>query len=363
MVNARIKLSPEEVVQVEKEMRQAAKQTIEYLVHNHLSLCPSEYERVFWQLVKHGNYPMLKKIGCVEPDFDDKDKMQHVDEIYKLIGEISKEIKEFQFNGEVMIKDSCNITDHLHEGISGNLHKLSNSSDFDKTSEFYEEMQYVLKQVHQILTINRNLIESAKKTTDVIDANTAMIYELFKEINKDSLGILNKKAMVFLLKYEMRKFDHIMRQEDKGHINRNRLLGLALLDFDNFKQINDRYGHVAGDVVLKRFVDITQAFLEKLNLNDYAFCRYGGDEFAIIFPEIEYDTLQRTMRQLFELYKMTPVYVPESQEYIEFALSGGVVFYTGEDKVDEFIHKADQLLYQAKQKGKGQFLIQYVAIN
>ncbi len=126
---------------------------------------------------------------------------------------------------------------------------------------------------------------------------------------------------------------------------------VTLIDIDNFKRINDTYGHLAGDHVLK---EISQVLKSAIRQTDFA-ARYGGEEFAIIFPKTEIHTsvvLCERIRSAVESHK----FLVDGQ-CIPVTISLGTATYHGNDpqeRILEFIHDVDTLLYQAKHNGKNQ---------
>ncbi len=116
---------------------------------------------------------------------------------------------------------------------------------------------------------------------------------------------------------------------------------LAILDLDKFKRINDTYGHIEGDRVLRKI-----GKLLKTNVRNHidVVCRYGGDEFSIIFPHTNLDEAKVvTERLLYTLNK-------ENKNLYGITMSIGLKQYEGESPT-EFIAKTDALTYKAKQKG------------
>ena len=94
--------------------------------------------------------------------------------------------------------------------------------------------------------------------------------ELYDLATKDPLtGVLNRRS-----------FDEALGKEVSKAIRYKRNLCIVMIDIDRFKSINDKYGHQIGDLVLKYLGNIVRD-----NIRDYdLFCRYGGEEFAILFP-------------------------------------------------------------------------------
>ncbi|PKY10261.1 hypothetical protein B1757_11140 [Acidithiobacillus marinus] len=125
---------------------------------------------------------------------------------------------------------------------------------------------------------------------------------------------------------------------------------LAVIDMDKFKPINDRYGHLNGDRVLKVFVSI---FRETLRETDI-FGRLGGDEFAIIFRNCNLmevtDILSRVQA------KMKKVKITLADDAVSISASIGLTELYHEDQPFSLaLARADQALYQVKQNGGGNF--------
>lgn len=127
-------------------------------------------------------------------------------------------------------------------------------------------------------------------------------------------------------------------------------LHLALLDIDNFKQINDECGHSAGDEVLKSVANI----LRKLAYNNgnYAF-RYGGEEFALLFSSRTREDVVQTMEQIrIEVSKLKHPMLKDTS----VTISAGIgEYHPGEGKHPFFI-RIDEALYTAKKNGKNRIL-------
>jgi diguanylate cyclase len=125
---------------------------------------------------------------------------------------------------------------------------------------------------------------------------------------------------------------------------------LALLDIDNFKQVNDKYGHQVGDLIL---IKVAKEFRESFRSDDYL-ARYGGDEFAFI---LETPSLEKAQKRLERLCKdlSKPTYqcvIDKTEFYLRISLSCGVGIYRESDTPETLLRRSDQALYLAKQTGK-----------
>ncbi|KAF0217370.1 MAG: diguanylate [Geobacteraceae bacterium] len=145
--------------------------------------------------------------------------------------------------------------------------------------------------------------------------------------------------------FNRRVFDEMLNIEGK----RLELMPLSLLiiDLDNFKQINDRFGHPAGDQVLARFGKILR---ENCRGSDLV-ARYGGEEFAVMLPatssSIAFDIAQRLRVRLADT-----VFVFGDQQ-VRLTASIGIAYTAGTGKTaGDLVQRADQALYRAKKNGK-----------
>lgn len=119
---------------------------------------------------------------------------------------------------------------------------------------------------------------------------------------------------------------------------------LAYLDLDNFKIINDTYGHAAGDAILKTVVEEIVKNLRKTDV----VARLGGDEFAIFFPETDQASVQIVMEKVTEELKI----VAERNSWPTTFSIGVLTCSEGACDLDAMITRADKLMYEAKNGGK-----------
>ena len=150
-------------------------------------------------------------------------------------------------------------------------------------------------------------------------------------IKDEITGLYNKRFFEFLIdKYENSDYE----------------IGILFIDLDNFKEINDKYGHYMGDVILKKVGEIIKNSIRDI---DYAF-RYGGDEFVILLFTSK-DVLKIVSKRIFE--KINSIEV----NGIKVSASMGAAHYkTDADSLKEVIKIADEKLYKAK-KEKGELVI------
>jgi len=130
----------------------------------------------------------------------------------------------------------------------------------------------------------------------------------------------------------------------------NRSVAVIFCDLDNFKPINDTYGHTAGDLALKK---CSEYFTSVVRGEDTV-SRYGGDEFVIVLSAIEPEDLDVITKKILNI---TNVPFEIDGHVITLEMSAGVSFYPQDaDSSIELIHKADQAMYRAKKAGKNTLL-------
>jgi len=143
-----------------------------------------------------------------------------------------------------------------------------------------------------------------------------------------------------------RRFFHETLQRECTRAQRyGRSLALLVLDLDDFKAINEKVGHLAGDAVLAETAARVRGVLRA---SDVA-CRVGGDEFAIILPEAAAGQAAQLYERVEEAVSATPI-----GSMPRLTLSGGVAELTDGDDSTRFFERADDALYRAKQAGKAQ---------
>jgi diguanylate cyclase (GGDEF)-like protein len=146
-----------------------------------------------------------------------------------------------------------------------------------------------------------------------------------------------------------RRYFHetLAREAARAH-RYERRLALIVFDLDDFKDVNDRIGHLAGDAVLAEAADRVR---EVVRTADIA-CRVGGDEFAVILPESSLEDANQLYRRILHAVSSRPL-----GHAGKLYLSAGVAELRPEDDPTAFFQRADEALYRAKEAGKGRVMV------
>jgi diguanylate cyclase (GGDEF)-like protein len=149
-------------------------------------------------------------------------------------------------------------------------------------------------------------------------------------------GVWNRAAL----------FDLLHREVERAKRSEAAALSVAMLDIDHFKQVNDNFGHPAGDEVLKEICSRLKSVVRPYD----AVGRYGGEEFLVVFPETGVEQAQAQAERLRRAIESEPFQLGDQPRTV--TISVGITSLRPEDGVQELLERADQALYQAKRSGR-----------
>ena len=193
------------------------------------------------------------------------------------------------------------------------------------------------------LAARERLVETLGKQLALAVANIRLRATLSEQSARDSLtGLFNRRYMEESLDREVRR----AAREGYG-------LGVLLADLDNFKQLNDAFGHAAGDAVLRR----TGRFLGAAIRGEDIACRYGGEEFVVILPKASLDDAYRRAEALRDGIKAGSLDEPTGI-YPTATMSVGVAAYPEHgSSAAQLILAADSAMYLAKAQGRDRVVV------
>lgn len=156
--------------------------------------------------------------------------------------------------------------------------------------------------------------------------------------NTDSLtGLKNRRFMEEALK-------HLI----VNGVERQAPLAVAIIDFDHFKLLNDKYGHSAGDEALTSFGKLARTISRKSDI----YGRWGGEEFVAVFPGLDLKDAEKVLLRLTKKLKALSLSAPAEDAVLTVSI--GLTSLRMEDTSDSLIQRADKLLYEAKENGRDQ---------
>jgi diguanylate cyclase (GGDEF)-like protein len=294
------------------------------------------------------------------------------------ISYINKMLERFRRNYKLKVmflyKNGNIILSENHQ--YGTIKNIRESEKYNNLKEFIlsnesNQIEYIQKKSKYILNtkyikeLDIHLLVEAKLDDFTQDTKqnfyisliislllTLIITIIIIKIVRDNNKKLNKLAMYDLLTDipNRRNFENRLHECIEISRRDSKELTLLFMDIDNFKSINDRFGHKVGDEILKHI-----AYILKTNIYDNDFCaRFGGEEFVLLFQN-------RNIDELYELAEKISSTLKDDTKITTLlghgiTASTGITTYEQGDSADDFIVRADRAMYKAKDEGKDRII-------
>ncbi len=203
--------------------------------------------------------------------------------------------------------------------------------------ELAQQRKAALNLMMDAQTAQTELEEMYQRLQDQLVENQALQAMLHEQAIRDALtGLYNRRYLEDTLRRELARADR-----------ENYPVSVIMLDIDYFKKLNDTYGHQAGDIVLQT---LGKQLLFRTRFSDIP-CRYGGEEFVIIMPNVPVETALKRAEELRAFFADTKITYED--QTIQSTFSAGLSVYPRDDiTADGLIHAADVAMYAAKSAGR-----------
>jgi len=254
------------------------------------------------------------------------------------------------------IKDETNISKKL---------LLTNYLDESQLSKNKEILEKFSDSNEKISEVSNNFFENIKSENTI--SSVKHIIERFEddlvsELEKSNEEVKSLKKELELA-YKKLKIDALTKTLNRGALNedlesilkfgkdKDLDLFLVILDLDDFKKINDTYGHIVGDKIL---ISIAKIFTKSIRMQDKVY-RYGGDEFVILFNRSNLNIVKAITKRILEKISHTIFKIQDTE--IKLTVSIGIAPHKKGDTADSLIARADDALYETKKSGKNSIQI------
>lgn len=292
---------------------------------------------------------LLDKITRAKQEWE-----QTFDTVQDMIAIVDSDLGILRLNKAMARRTGIKIEDVIGRHCYEVIHETSSPPDFcpylkamhdgqEHSTEYFEPNMgaYIVESIFPNVSPNKGPISCVIVARDITEQKR-LDEELKRHANYDSLtNILNRRRVMELLDSA---FESTKRY--------NLPLSLAICDIDNFKEINDVFGHQSGDLVLTKFGEVIRHELRKA---DFA-GRYGGDEFIIIYPHTPAAGAAECMERIISRIGAISFYAG-STPFTVTCSAGIAEFDSGMLKSDNLIHWADMALYEAKQQGRNRVVL------
>ncbi len=148
--------------------------------------------------------------------------------------------------------------------------------------------------------------------------------------------------------YNFRHFKSMLQAEMDRSKRSGIPTSLVLVDLDHFKRVNDTHGHEVGNQALRHLADILRGEVRTTDI----VCRYGGEEFAMIFPETHLNLAVKVADRIRQEIADNPLRLGDDEIGLTASMGASVYMKTSVLDIDEFIDSVDKYLYEAKQSGR-----------
>ena len=165
----------------------------------------------------------------------------------------------------------------------------------------------------------------------------------------EDLAIRDGLTGLYLRRYMQERLNEEMGRE----LRRGRELCFLMIDLDRFKQYNDSFGHIAGDIVLRT---IGTVLLDHFSQPGDLVCRYGGEEFCVLLPDCPKDKAVELANDVRKKILAKEVILRRQKTHVSVSI-GVAAFPTDARSKEELIMKADEALYKAKESGRNKVCV------
>ena len=180
--------------------------------------------------------------------------------------------------------------------------------------------------------------ETSCEWLDEVENLRNKIEELSELVSTDALTGL----------YNFRHFKTVLQAEMDRSKRSGIPTSMVLVDIDHFKTVNDNHGHEAGNLALKHLAEILRGEVRTTDI----VCRYGGEEFAIIFPETHLNLAVKVADRIREHIASQSLQIGDEEITLTVSMGASVYMKTSVLDLVDFVDSVDKYLYEAKQSGR-----------
>lgn len=281
-------------------------------------------------------------VGCNDTDCGELFKKHIWDDEKRLINKLQTELSSLIIETFENIGQAQSDATISAEKLAAHSNKLNKNTSI-------EDMQLILtdvvKETKQVAKNGNSLKLMLDDTKKEVESLRVELEKTKQEATTDPLtGLRNRRVFEKEIKDNMKLVD-----KNDGH------LCLLMVDIDHFKQVNDRYGHLFGDKVLKSVATLLMANVKGRD----TVARIGGEEFAIMLPDTRLEFAEIVAENLRHIIESSRIRKSSTGEMLEkITISLGITNYHAGESTDEFIDRADRALYQSKDNGRNRFTTQ-----
>ena len=302
-----------------------AKKTLHHMVEHRIPMLPDIYSRHFYRF-----------LSSTDQESREIFEEQQRNDLKKVCNQ--------QYQGLTIMKELAETIDELDQVTGDHTERLDNHLLCLKASEKNGNFAHLKKDITDNLNLviyNNNEIHS-----NIVDAQETVkklqgeMEEVADMATIDELtGLYNRRAL----------FSRLMEEHSRAK-RYGQGFSLLLIDIDDFKDVNNEYGHQVGDSILK---DLGTFLRQNLRDSDFP-ARFGGEEFICIMPSTDIDQAVQAGNKIRQKLSQAKFNSKQTDVSLQITVSIGIATFAPDDEIDNLIKRADDALYMAKRRGKNQ---------
>ncbi|PMP68413.1 GGDEF domain-containing protein [Desulfurella multipotens] len=292
-------------------------ETLNKAIEENVSLTPYNYYKLFIEVAMQKGIDHNSLKNYLYDEYTKQDEL--LDPIKEKINLIIENLK----------KEMSEISNNISETIAA-----QENVNLEDSSNAYEELEK-LKKINLSLRIN---LEKAMRN---IEQERQSLEKIKVKVYRDGLTGLY-----------LREYLQIKLKENLYFMQRyGRIFSLQMIDVDDFKDINDKFGHQIGDNVLCQIGNLIK---KNIRTSDIPI-RYGGDEFVVLMPETDINSAKKVAEKFVQ--KMSKVVFRKKDEEFKVTFSIGLTSVRKDDTFESIMERVDAALYSSKRSGKNSITV------
>ncbi|MEI6205487.1 MAG: GGDEF domain-containing protein [Desulfuromonadales bacterium] len=262
-----------------------------------------------------------------------EDRLRKVDPREQQISDTSQTVRSIL----LILAANIHRTDRAASESSQTLGDVRSSIDkMELPADLKEAHTLLMKEIDRVISSNSVLKGELAHSQEILAEQRRQIENLRTAVRIDSLTQLANRAY----------FDEKLTEMIRVHHRYDEPFSIMMIDIDNFKDVNDSFGHLAGDRILK---GVALKIKATLRGSDF-FARFGGDEFALILVKTGVEAATDVAWKLCEEVRASRFLLDDT--VLSITLSVGVAEAYGDDTEETLLKRSDQALYRVKERGR-----------
>lgn len=348
-----------------KSIDEISKIVLKNLKINNKEANPKEYTEEFCKVISDFNLQnpqctifinALLELSQEELDSKDENSLKSIYDIVEVLlkrpsnmklSNATSDVNNVILNMDNQFKEA--ITKHTHaynniDNIKQTIQDISKNEEIDVIKNRLIDVSTSFKS--EILELNKQL-NSGKDEISLLMDNITQLQKEFNRYKQESkvdylTSLLTRKAY----EQEIEKFEDLYRRDNANY-------AIIFFDLDDFKKVNDTYGHDCGDVVLKTFAEVLKKLTRKIDI----VARYGGEEFIVA---VKYKNNKELINYLQRVKNIVNINKFKYKDFkLEISFSAGVDIRSLNKNYENTVKNADKLLYEAKNTGKNKIVTSF----